>query len=160
MSLREIVIGHYVDPDFGSLELIETRTEATINGQKAPLVLRQWTGTLVDMDVPVSISSSEDPPMVTDRVRDDFRSVTSNIDDFKRQIARSGLELAKHWVGAAALDVPLDESRFATMLEVAGSAIGPNRLTVRLKETANIFGGHFLEVRVETGTISGICLAG
>ena len=161
MALEEIVIGHHVDPDFGPLELIETRTEAAVNGGPlTPLIFRQWTGKVAALDTSLSISSSEDPPVVADQVRSDFRRVMSNVDSFKERIARSELGLAKDWAAAAGLDLPLDENRFASLLKIDGFTIGPSRLTAWLGETAGIFGGHSLEVRIEMGEIVGICLAG
>lgn len=161
MATEEIVVGHHVDPDFGALELIETRTKAALNGSPMrPLVFRQWTGKQAELDVPLSISSSEDPPNVADEVRADFRSVMSNVRAFKQGIARGELEPAKDWVAQAAMDLPLDESRFADLLKIEGFTIGPGRLTVWLHEPANIFRGHSLEVRIEMGKIVEICLAG
>jgi hypothetical protein len=161
MALEEIVIGHHIDPDFGALELIETRTKAAVNGvPMKPLVFRQWTANQAELDVVLHISTSEDPPIVADEVRAAFRSVISNVDNFKQRIARSELELAKDWVAAAGTDLPLDESNFANMLKIEGFTIGPNRLTVWIGETANVFGGHSLKVRIESGEIIEICLAG
>ncbi len=124
------------------------------------MVFKQWTGKQPEFDVVLSISSSEDPPIVADEVRAAFRSVISNIDNFKQTIARSELELAKNWAAAGGMDLPLDEIGFASLLKIEGFTIGPDRLTVWLEETANIFGGHLLEVRIEMGEIIEICLAG
>jgi hypothetical protein len=161
MALEEIVLGYHVDPDFGAIELIETRTEAAVDGgPRTTLVFRQWIGEQPELDVPLSISNSEDPPIVADEVRADFRRVISNVDEFRQRIARSELERAKDWVTVGAMDLPLDESSLASLLEIEGFTIGPDRLTVWLKETAKIFGGHSLEVRIEMGEIIEICLAG
>jgi hypothetical protein len=161
VALKEIVIGHHVDPDFGALELTETHTEAAVNGgPRTPLVFRPWTGKQGELDIVLSISGSEDPPIVADEVRADFRSVMSNVDNFKQRIARSELERAKDWVAAAGKNLPLDESRFASLLKIEGFTIGPDRLTVWIEETANIFGGHSLEARIEMGEIIEICMAG
>jgi hypothetical protein len=161
MPLEEIVVGHHVDPDFGALELIETRTQAAVNGGLGtPLVFRRWTGKQAELDVALSISSSEDPPIVADEIRAAFRSVMSNVNNFRQRIARSEFELAKDWAAAAGMDLALDESKLATLLKIQGFTIGPDRLTVWLEETANIFGGHSLEVRIEKGEIIEICLAG
>jgi hypothetical protein len=58
------------------------------------------------------------------------------------------------------MDLSLDESKLADLLKIDGFTIGPRRLTVWLQETANIFGGHAIEVRMEGADISEICLAG
>ena len=114
MPLKEIVIGHHVDLDFGALELIETRTRAAVDaGPRTPQVFRRWTGKQAELDVVLSISSSEDPPMVADEIRAAFRSVVPNVNNFRQRIARSELELAKDWAAAAGMDLSLDESKLA-----------------------------------------------
>lgn len=134
MALEEIVISRHVDPDFGVLELIETPTEAAVNGAPSkPLIFRQWTGKLADVDATLSLSNAEDPPVVTEEVRAAFRSVLSNVDDFKRRIARSKLELARNWVAAAKMNLPLDESALTNLLKIDGFTIGSGRLTVWLQ---------------------------
>jgi hypothetical protein len=159
MPLEETVISRYVDKDFGVLELIETRTMAVVDGGPGrPLVFRQWIGKPADFDI--IISNPEDPPIVTDDIRAAFRSVLSNVGDFKRRIARNELENAMNWRAAAELDFPLDESRFAGLLKIVGFTVGPSRLTVWLQEPRGIFGGHSIEVRIEKGEIIEVCLAG
>jgi len=134
MALEEIVISRHIDPDFGVLELIETPTEAAVNGAPSkPLIFRQWTGKLADVDATLSLSNAEDPPVVTEEVRAAFRSVLSNVDDFKRRIARSKLELARNWVAAAKMNLPLDESALTNLLKIDGFTIGSGRLTVWLQ---------------------------
>jgi hypothetical protein len=122
------------------------------------LVLRQWIGRLAEFDV--IISQTEDPPIIAADIRAAFRNVLENVDDFKRQIARHELENAQKWVATAQLDFPLDESGFAGLLKIDGFTIGPGLLTVWLQETGGIFGGHAIEVRIEKGEITEICLAG
>jgi len=161
MALEEIIISRHFDTDFGALELIETRTEAAINGNPSRrLIFRQWIGKPTDLEVTLRISNSEDPPIVAEEIRAAFRNVLSNVADFKRRVARSELELAKNWAVAAGMDLSLDESTLADLLKIDGFTIGPRRLTVWLQETANIFGSHAIEVRMEGGVISEICLAG
>jgi hypothetical protein len=134
MALEEIVISRHIDPDFGVLELIETPTEAAVNGAPSkPLIFRQWTGKLADVDATLGLSNAEDPPVVTEEVRAAFRSVLSNVDDFKRRIARSKLELARNWVAAAKMNLPLDESALTNLLKIDGFTIGSGRLTVWLQ---------------------------
>lgn len=161
MALEEFIISSHVDPDFGVLELIETRTEGAVNGAAPrPLIIRQWTGKLTDLNATLSISSADDPPIVTEETRAAFRSILSNVGDFKRQIARRELELAKNWLAAAEMDFPLDENTFVSLLRIDGFTIGSDRLTVWLHDTANVFGGHTIEVRIEHGDITETCLAG
>jgi hypothetical protein len=159
--MEEIVISHYVDPDFGALELIETRTEASVNGgPMRPLVFRHWAGKQPNLDSTLIISASEDPPVIDEEIRTAFRDVTSNIDDFTRRIARTELQTAKSWIAAAKTDLALDEDQFAGLLKICGFTIGPRRLTVWVEESANIFDGHSLEVRIEKGQIIEIRVAG
>lgn len=161
MQHEDVVIGHYLDPDFGALELTETRFEAAVNGRPlAPFVLRQWTGRQRELDAELSICTSEDPPVVTDRVRADFRSVMLNVQGFKHRIAQREIERARDWIAQAGMNLTLDVSTFEGLLKVEGFTIGADRLTVWLKETASIFGGHSVEVRIEMGEIIEICLAG
>jgi hypothetical protein len=161
MPLQEIVISHYADPDFGSLELVETRTEAAVNGgPMMPLVFRQWTGKRAELDATISISNGETPPVVADEIRASFRGIVSNVQDFKQRVARSELGLAKDWIAAADMDLRLDERIFADSLKIECFTVSPGRLTVWLGEKMDIFGGHWLEVRIERGEIIEICLAG
>jgi hypothetical protein len=161
MPSEEVVIGHYLDPDFGVLELTETRFEAAVNGRpQAPFVLRQWIGKQRELDVALSICTGEDPPVVADNVRADFRSVMSNVQGFKHRIAQSEMERARDWIVEAGMNLTLDVSTFEGLLKIEGFTIGSERLTVWLKETASIFGGHSIEVRIEMGEIIEICLSG
>jgi hypothetical protein len=52
------------------------------------------------------------------------------------------------------------ESTFVNLLKIDGFTIGSSRLTVWLQDTAGVFGGHAIEVRIEKGEITEICLAG
>lgn len=161
MAREEVVISRYMDPEFGALELIETRTRAAVNGgPMRPLISRRWTGKLPDIGATLSISSSEGPPIVADEIRTVLRSILSDVGDFKRQVAHSQLELAKDWAAAGGIDLLLDESTFSDSLRIDGFTIGEETLTVWLEDTADIFAGHSLEVRMERGEIIEICLAG
>jgi hypothetical protein len=161
MPLKEAVISRFVDPDFGALELIETQTEASVNGgPRKPLVFREWTGKREDLHATLSISNTDNPPKVPDEIRTAFRAVTSDVRGFKRRIARRELELARSWSVQRSKDLELDEEKFLGLLEIEGFTIGERRLTVWLRETADIFAGHVLEVRVEHGSITEVCLAG
>lgn len=161
MPLKEVVISRHVDSDFGALELIETRTEASLNGgQIRPLVFREWTGKREDLRSTLSISNTDNPPRVPDEIRAAFRSVVSDMEGFKRRIARRELELARSWSAQKSMDLELDEEKFLALLEIDGFTIGERRLTIWLRETAGIFAGHVLEVRVERGVITEVCLAG
>src|SRR4051794_35825560 len=133
MPPEEIVISHHVDPDFGALEFIETRTEVSLNGASLkPLVLREWTGKSVDLDATLSISNTDNPPKVSDEIRADFRGVVSAVEGFKRRIARSELELARSRSAGAKMDLQLDEERFHDLLEIEAFRMGEDRLTVWL----------------------------
>jgi hypothetical protein len=161
MALKEIVIGQHADPDFGVLTLIETRTAAALNGgPRRPSVFRQWTGKVVELGATLDIASGECPPVIAREVRADFLNVLSDPSGFIQRIARSELELAKDWAAETRMDFPLDELGFARVLKITAFTISPERLTVWIEETANIFGGHQLEVRIEMGEIIEICLAG
>jgi len=132
MAVEEIVIGHCVDPDFGALELIETRFEAEVNAApKKPFVFRQWTNNQAEPDVALSISGSIDPPIVAAADRADFRSAISSVDTFKRRIARSQLELAWDWTTASGTDLRLDEISFASLLRIEYLRVPLDRSTHR-----------------------------
>src|SRR5260370_33895186 len=80
MAPEEIVIGRHFDSDFGALELIETRTEAVVNGgPRRPLVFKQWTGKQPEFVGLLTISSREDTPIVADEGPAPLRSFISNI---------------------------------------------------------------------------------
>jgi hypothetical protein len=64
--------------------------------------------------------------------------VVSDVDGFKRRIARSELELTKSW--SARADLRLDEESLCGLLEIHAFRMDKGRLTVWLRETANIFG--------------------
>ncbi len=161
MALEEIVISNFVDPDFGALRLIETQTEALVNGgPRKKLVHREWSGKRHDLVAAISISNSDDPPVVTDDVRVAFRAIVLALDGFKRTIAKSQLELAQDWAAQGGHAVPLDATMFANALVVTDFQIGSDRLTVFLKDTADIFDGHAIEVWIENGSIVEILLAG
>lgn len=161
MPLREVVISRHVDPDFGALELIETRTEASLNGgPMTPLVFREWTGKREDLRAALSISNTDNPPRVPDEIRAAFRSVVSDLEGFKRRIARRELERARRWSAQRSMELELDEEKLLRLLEIDGFRMGERRLTIWLRETAGIFGGHVLEVRIERGVLTEVCLAG
>src|SRR5260370_42630070 len=76
MAPEEIVIGRHFDSDFGALELIETRTEAVVNGgPRRPLVFQQLTGKPPGFCFLVSISRKESPPIVAAESRAALRSI-------------------------------------------------------------------------------------
>jgi hypothetical protein len=161
MPLQEIVIFRCVDPDFGALELIETRTQASLDGGPlSPLIYREWTGKCENLDAAISISNTDNPPRVADETRAAFRAVVSDVGDFKRRIARSELKLARDWPAQAGMNFDLNEDSFCGLLEIEALRLDEDRLTVWLRETANIFGGHTLEARLERGEIIEVCLAG
>ena len=161
MPPEEIVISRHLDPDFGVLELIEMRTEASLNGEPLkPVTFREWSGKLDDLDATLSISNTDNPPKVSDEIRAAFRAVVSDGDSFKRRIARTELELAKRWSAEVNLDLRLDEETLSDLLEIEAFTMNRGRLTVWLRETGNIFGGHMVEVRIEQGAITEVCLAG
>jgi len=90
MPPKEIVISRHVDSDFGALELIENRTEASLKGgPMKPLISREWTWKREDLDATLSISNTDNPPQVSDEIRAAFRAVVSDVDSLKRRIARS-----------------------------------------------------------------------
>ena len=77
-----------------------------------------------------------------------FRAVVSDVGDFKRRFARSQLKLARAWSAEAGMDFDFKLS------------LDEVRLTVWLKETANILRGHVLEAHLEHGEIIEVSLAG
>src|SRR5689334_16210369 len=119
MPREKIIISRHIDRDFGALELIETRFEASVNGRpKTPFVSRHWTGKQAELDVEVIILSNQDPPIIQDGVRTDFQDVMSDLESFKQRIARSQLQLARNWIAGAGMDLTLDEMEFASLLRI------------------------------------------
>jgi hypothetical protein len=159
--VKQTVISRYADTDFGALELIETQTRAKLNdGQWKTVTLREWSGKHGELGVPISVTSTTDPPIVADEIRAAFRDVVANISGFRQLIARSQLELATEWVTQGKLNLSLDEDTFSDLLTISAFSVGESRLTVFLEEAANIFAGHLLEARIELGKDIEICLAG
>ena len=157
----EIVIKTTIDPDFGELQLVETRSMAGVGGgPMKSLVFRHWSRPPDSPGPSILISEGDDPLSVSEQVRQDFRRVTGDVETLKKQVAHSKLELAREWAHAGELDIELTENSFAKLLALDGYSIDFDRLTVWLSESADIFAGHVIEVRIETGTITEICLAG
>lgn len=161
MAVKQTVISRHADPDFGALELIETQTQAKLNGGPwKTVILREWSGKQEDLGVPIRIANSKDPLIVADEIRTAFRSVVANMSGFRHLVARSQLGLAKEWAIQGELNLSLDEDTLSDLLTISGFSVGESRLTVFLEEAANVFAGHMLEVRIERGKVIEICLAG
>jgi hypothetical protein len=158
---EERVIKTQHDADFGPLELVEVHTEAAVGGgPMRPLVYRSWRRPHDAEGPELLISTAADPLVIDEGVRATYRAVTANENDLKQQVARDQLDLALEWAASGELKLALNAQTFASLLQVAGYTIDPQRLTVWLIEDAGIFAGHSIEVRFEDGAIAEIGLAG
>lgn len=158
---EEHVITAIVDPDFGPIELVETHTLVGVNGgPMQPLVFRTWRRVESIEGPRLLISDGGNPPYVSLAARTDYKRYAADIDGLKAEVAQRQLQLAKDWAASGDIGIDLDGQSFAKVLELDGYSIDPNRVTVWLKDTADIFAGHQIEVIIENGAIAEICLAG
>jgi hypothetical protein len=158
---EEVILNSVVDPDFGGLELVETKMQASVGGgPMSPLVFRTWRSVGHTEGHSVLIMSEADPSMIAGDLRSAWRSILNDEDAFVACIAKSQLPLAIAWARDGELDIQLDETTFAKLLRLNGFTIDPGRLTVLLDDSAGIFAGHSIEVRIEKGEISEVGLAG
>eukprot|EP01042_Synura_sphagnicola_P028176 gene28176-36361_t len=155
------IIDHYIDADFGKLDLVETHYMAGLNGgPMKSTVMRSWVGHAPDTKTEISINFDENPPSISDDIRKAYRNILADTEGFIRKIAADQLVLARDWAEQGDLNIILDENTFASLLKIDDFSIVADRLTVWLLEDADIFAGHAIEVRIEGGEVIEICLAG
>jgi Uncharacterized protein conserved in bacteria (DUF2262) len=157
----ETVVDHTVDPDFGALQLFETRTMGQSRGDAWKQIrYHAWKGTCDAIGASVSISGDLKQLDVPDSIRALYRKIVANPETLKREVAKREIGLARDWAASGSIDTSFSEQDFATMLNITEFSIQEDRLTVWLEETQDIFAGHSIEVRYENGVISEIGLAG
>ncbi len=108
MAIEEVVIHCCADPDFGALRLIETQTEARVNGGPwRRLVHREWVGAMQDLAATISISNTDNPPSVPDEIRAAFLAIIHDTDGFRRTVAGRQLAAAQAQRGIVRLSCPI-----------------------------------------------------
>ena len=155
------VIKSIIDPDFGPLDLVETRTKVSVLGwPKKAAVYRSWERPKEGGPGTLTIEDADGTPDAAAEVRQTFRAISGDIGALKLQAAQRSMDMAKTWANGEMMKHLESPATFVSVLELEGMSIGGGLMTVWFADTADIFAGHSLEVRIEDGEIKEVTLAG
>jgi hypothetical protein len=159
--VQETVIKTITDPDFGVLDLIETKADPRIDGL-APATYQTLLGKCPPPnECMLIIGSEEELAQITPAMRTSFHRVMGEVDAIKARVAEKNLDLAREWADAGDLELDLDAPKLAELLKLDGVDVARQCLTLYFIEDADIFSEHVLETRLdENGEITDIYLAG
>ena len=117
-----------------------------------------WRGRIESLNVQFGVC--DDLTGVTLAARADFKRAVGDINAVKRVAAERMLETAKDWAEQGEMKINVGEAMLASSLRLESIDVGASRVTLYFDETAGVFAGHGVEVRIEGGEVSEVGLCG